>query len=163
MGLGFLKWLNPIGAGLGAIASTKAHNRGEKLGSQMDLEQLLMQREGNYQDMRIGREQEGRAGGLDAFKRLMMAQHVTNPGAKPQLSPYSVAPRQASDGELMGADAMAQEVMQRLRGGNPIPQVNERPLEVDRKLMDPGMLEKIFGYAAPFLGAVGTAAQKQRV
>jgi hypothetical protein len=39
-----------------------------------------------------------------------------------------------------------------LQGGNPIPQVTQHGLEVDRKLMNPGKWEKILGYASTALG-----------
>jgi hypothetical protein len=144
--------LGAAGAGLGAAAQGSAQNRGAKLGAQMDLESLLMAREANTQNMQVAREQEGRASGNDAWKRLLLAQRTSNPGPRPQLSPYSVKPRQASAQELEGADAMTREVMARLTGGNPIPQVTERPLEVDRGLMDAGTWERIAGIASPILG-----------
>lgn len=153
-GLDFLKKLNPlapIGAGLRAISEGQAKNRGTKLGAQMDLESLLMGRENNYQDMRIAREAEGRTSGKDAWRRLLSAQHVLSPGARPQVSPYQVAPRQATDAERTGADAMTREVMARLMGGNPIPGVTERPLEVDRGLMDPSKTESITGWLGALL------------
>jgi hypothetical protein len=149
-----------IALGAGAIGSffkggseQQAKNRSNKLESQMDLEQILMQRELAEQQQRIAREQEGRASGNDAFRRLMVAQRTLAPGPRPQLSPYSVKPRQATDVERQGADAMTQEVMARLTGGNPIPQYQPRPLEVDRRLMNPSGSEKWLGLLGGGLGA----------
>lgn len=148
--------LGAAGSGLGAAAQGRASNRGEKFGGQMDLERLLLQRELANQQMRIGREAEGRAGASDAWRKLLAAQYTANPGARPQLAgKYSVAPRQATGLELEGADALTQEVMARLRGGNPIPQVQERPLEVDRRLLDAGKFEKFAGIASPLLTSWG--------
>lgn len=163
MGFGFLKYLNPVGGVLSAISDTKAKNRGEKFGGQMDLERLLMDREQGYQDMRISREQEGRAGSSDAWRKLLAAQHTLSPGARPQLAgPYSIAPRQATEAETTGADALTREVMTRLQGGNPIPGVTERPLEVDRRLMDPSKGESILGWLGAILGGVGRAADQSQ-
>lgn len=152
--------LPAIIAGIGALGSLlkggsdqQAKNRGTKLEAQMDLEQLLMQRELAEQQQRIAREQEGRAGGNDAFRRLLLAQRVLAPGPRPQLSPYSLKPRQATDLERQGADAMTQEVMARLTGGNPIPQYQPRPLEVDRRLLDPSKSEKWLGWLGAGAGA----------
>ena len=154
--------MDVAGAGLGAISQSEASNRGTKLGAQMDLERLLMGRDLGYQDMRMSREQEGRASGADAWRRLLAAQHTISPGARPQLSPYSIAPRQATGAERQGADAMTQEVMARLLGGNPIPQVQERPMQIDTDLMNPGWLERLTGYAAPALSAYGRLRQPSR-
>jgi hypothetical protein len=162
MMLGFLgKMLSPIGGALGAISQGQAHNRGEKLGGQMDLERLLMERDGQYFDQRMSREAEGRAGMSDAWRKLLMAERVGTPGDRPQLSPYSVKPRQATEAELYGADGMKNEVMKRLINGNPIAPVTERPMEVDRNLLNPGKMERILGYLSPILGAAGHIARPQ--
>jgi hypothetical protein len=162
MGLGFLSWLNPlkpIGAALGAASDAKAKNRGEKFGGQLDLEHLLMQRDQQNQDMSIAREQEGRSGATDAYRKLLATSHVLNPSAKPQLAgPYAVAPRQASDAEVSGAGALQGEVMKRLQGGNPIAPVLPRPVtandaafRVDPKLLDASTGESIMGWLGALL------------
>jgi hypothetical protein len=163
-GLGFLTGgpMGAISAGLGAIAEGKAHNRGEKLSGQMDLARLLMDREADFQGQSIAREQEGRAGGMDAFRRLLMAQRTLNPGARPQLSPYSVAPRVAGMDERAGAEGMSREVLARLLGGNPLEAVKRTELGVDPKLLNPGKLEQILGYAAPILSGAGAVASSMR-
>jgi hypothetical protein len=144
--------LGAAGAGLGAAAQGSASNRGEKFGGQMDLERLLLEREQQGQQLAIGREQEGRAGSSDAWRKLLAAQHTLSPGARPQLAgQYSVAPRMATDDERTGADALTREVMARLQGGNPIPRIAPRPLEVDRNLLNAGGFEKFAGIASPFL------------
>jgi hypothetical protein len=56
---------------------------------------------------------------------------------------------------MQGANALSAEVMARLSGGNPIPAVQDRPLEVDRRLMDPGTAERILGWLSPILGGAG--------
>jgi hypothetical protein len=133
--------MGAAGAGLGAISEGKAKNRGEKFGGQLDLERALLEREmGNM-----------RSGG-DAWRRLQAAQRTKSPGARPQLSPYSVAPRQATGAELSGADAMTREVMARLQRG---------PMEaqVDPDLLDSGWFERIAGYASPVLGPYSRLGQ----
>lgn len=152
--------IGAAGAGLGAASQGSANNRGEKLAGQMDLERLLMDRDAQFQSQSIAREQEGRAGGNDAWRRLIAAQRTLSPGAKPQLSPYSIAPRQATGAEMQGADAMSNEVMARLLGGNPMPQVQQRQMNVDPGLMDPSGFEKFSGLASPILGFLSRYGQK---
>jgi hypothetical protein len=133
------------GAGLGAISQGKAQNRGEKFGGQLDLERALLEREmGNM-----------RSGG-DAWRRLQSAQRTISPGARPQLSPYSVAPRQATGAELSGADAMTREVMARLQGG-------PGRAQIDPSLLDPGWFESLAGYASPALSLYGRMGQQQPI
>ena len=141
--------LGMAGAGLAAATSGAAKNRGEKFGGQVDLERLLMERDQQYQTQQIQREQEGRAGQSNAWRALLAAQHTMAPGARPQLSPYSLAPRQATGPELSGADALTQQMLARLRGGNPITPVTQRPVGVDAKLLNPGKLERLGGIAGP--------------
>lgn len=131
------------GAGIGAIGQAKAQNRGEQFGGQMDLERLLMQREMMNQQ-----------GQSDAFRKLQAAQRVLNPGPMPQLSPYSVAPRQAGHAERMGADLLTQEVLARLAQGS-------KGINVDTKLLNPGWFEKFSSVASPALGFYGRMAQGQ--
>lgn len=126
---------------LGAISQGQASNRGEKLSGQMDLERLLMERE-----LTNDRTQQ------NAWQRLLSSQHVASPGARPQLSPYSIAPRQATDLEMQGANALSQNALARLQAPNP-------QLNVDRGLLDPGILERITGYASPVLGALSRLPQ----
>lgn len=130
--------LGAAGAGLGAISQGQASNRGEKFGGQMDLERLLMQR-----------ELTNNASRKDAYRGLLSAQRTINPAARPQLAgKYSIAPRQATGAELEGADALTREVMARLQGG-------PTQSTVDPKLLDPGLIERILGYASPVLSGLG--------
>jgi hypothetical protein len=144
--------LSAGGAALGSAANASANNRGEKLSAQQDIANLLLQRDRQYQDMQIAREQEGRAGASDAYKKLLSTSHLLNPGPQSQLAgKYSIAPRQAGPEEMQGAEALRAEVMKRLTGGNQMPQVQPTDLGIDRNLMNPGVMEKIGGYAAPAL------------
>ena len=158
-GLG--RWLNPdtlrmAGQGLGAIAQGKATNRGEEFAGQTDLARLLLERDAQFQNQSIAREQEGSRSGMDAWRRLLMAQRTLSPGPRPQLSPYSIAPRQATAAERQGATAMSSEVLQRLLGGNPIPVPQRTDLGVNPSLLRPGRMERILGYAAPAATIAGT-------
>jgi hypothetical protein len=161
-----------IGAGLSGASQASATNRGEQFGGQLDLMRLLMDRDKQYQDMAIARDQEGRTSASDAYKKLLSTAHLLNPGPRPQLAGmYSVAPRQASDAEVQGAGALQNEVMQRLLGGNPLPQVDPRQIttndagvRVDPGLLKSGLLEKIAGIAGPGLmfGAALGQSRKQK-
>jgi hypothetical protein len=171
-GGGSLAALGPLlgaaGAGLGAVSQSKANNRGEQYGGQLDLEQLLMARDSQNQNMNIAREQEGRAGQTDAFRKLLSAQHVLTPAAHTSLSPYSAAPRTPTDAETSGADALTQQVLARLQGGNPIAPVQSRPItandaafRVDPKLLDPSKGESIMGWLGALLGGTVGAPKPQ--
>lgn len=159
------------GAALGAIGQSQAQNRDAKLGAQSDLEQLLLQRaqidaqsDRDYFDQGIRREQEGRASGTDAYRKLLAAQRTLSPGERPNVSPYAAPRRQPTDMERQGADAMTAEVMARLQGGNPIQAPTLRaplpPSAMDPRLMQPGKLESISGWLAPILGAAGQIKAK---
>ncbi len=150
------------GAAAGAIADSKANNRGAQYSGQLDLEKLLMARDQQFQNQQIQREQEGRAGTTDAYRKLLSAQHIGTPSAQPHLSPYSVAPRQATAPELQGADALTQQVLARLQGGNPIPEVAQRPLAVDPKLLQAGGGEQTAGWLSAILSGLGGVAGAQR-
>lgn len=171
--------LGAAGAGLSANSSQAANNRGVQYGGQMDLAQMLMLRdqarignEGSADrdvfDQGIRREEEGRAGRQDAFKALMQAERVTNPGARPQVAgKYSVAPRVASDAERTGAAAMSNEVMARLQGGNPIAAPTRRDTSfqydpmttIDARLLQAGGMEKAGNWLGPMLAFLGQQQQ----
>ncbi len=129
------------GAAAGAISQGQANNRGEKFGGQLDMERALIERELMSNQSRQG-----------AWRGLQSAQHVINPGPRPQLSKYSVAPRQAGPAELSGADALTREVSARLQRG-------PSQAAIDPKLLDPGIMERILGYGS--LGASAYGAYKQ--
>lgn len=139
------------GAALGAFSQGQATNRGEKFGGQLELEQLLMDRDRQLFDQRVARETEGRTGQSDAWRKLLAGSRTLSPGTRPQLSPYSKAPRGITAQEQTGADALVQEALARLQGGNPIPAVTQRPVNVDPKLLDAGLWENIAGAAGPGL------------
>jgi hypothetical protein len=158
--LGFLRggWRDLAGAGgaaLGAISETQANNRGTQFGGQMDLERLLMDRDESTMRQTIAREQEGREGGSDAWRKLMAAQNTLSPSTRPSLSPYSVAPRTATDPERQGAEAMSAEVLARLQGGNPLAPVERRPMSIDPNLLRPGGVEQATGWLSPVLSFIG--------
>lgn len=161
--LGFLgnNWQDIAGAAgnvMGGISRTQASNRQDEFGGQGLLAALQGTADRDFSQQTIAREQEGRAGRSSAWKDLLSAQHTLSPGARPQLAgQYNVAPRQATGAERTGADAMSQEVMARLQGGNPIAPVTRRdPLaSIDPKLLKAGKLESILGYASPLLTYLG--------
>lgn len=152
--------LGAASAGLGALSGAQANNRGEKFGGQLDLERLLMERDQQFQNQQIARQQEGRAGASDAWRKLLSASHALSPGSRPHLSPYSVTPRAITNEEARGGGSLIEEVLKRLEGGNPLPQVTQRPMNVDPKLLDAGMLEKLSGIASPALGIWSQLAKR---
>ncbi len=163
------------GAALGAFSGGQAQNRDAQFSGQLDLAQLLNKREmdrqgllasadNDYTANQIGRETSGMQTRNDAWRKLLSAQHTLSPGAQPQLAgPYNIAPRQATGAETQGADALTQEVMARLQGGNPIAPVTKRPVDlaydplstIDPKLLKSGLLEKILGIGGAGLSAYG--------
>lgn len=149
------------GAALGAAGQASAQNRGEKFGGQIDLERLLMERESQSQGLRINREQEGRASASDAFRKLLGASRLLSPGTRPQLSPYSQKPRAITAEEQRGASSLIEEVLKRLEGGNPIPQVTDRPMSVDPNLLNAGGFEKFAGIASPILAGLSQYKKPQ--
>ena len=145
VGLGFATGgpIGAIGAGIGAISQGQAQNRGQKFGGQMDMERALIERALMNNQSRQG-----------AWRGLKSAQHTISPGPRPQLSPYSVAPRQATGAELSGADALTREVMARLQRG-------PSQAAIDPKLLDPGIMERILGYGSTGIGAYGAYKASQ--
>lgn len=167
--------IGAAGSAIGAMSQGGAQNRDAQFSGQMDLAQMLSLRDEELQRLRaqadndytsnqVAREQEGRVGRSDAWHKLLSAQHTLNPGAAPQLAgKYNIAPRQASDAERSGADALTSEVMARLQGGNPIAEVQKRdpkfdydPMStIDPRLMKPGTGEKLGGILSPILSGIG--------
>lgn len=145
------------GAALGAIGQGKAMNRDAQFSGQLDLEKLLMERDAQAFNQQIARAQEGRTSGTDAWRKLLAAEHVGTPGARPNVSPYGVPQRQATEAELFGADQMKQEVMKRLQGGNPITLPAMRQPAVDPNLLKAGAFEQLAGYLSPALSVLGQA------
>jgi hypothetical protein len=155
---------NTIGNALGSAAGSMAGNRSGQFSGQMDLARLLQERDqnnrmlglqadNNYVSNQIAREQEGRAGQQDAWRKLLSAQHTLSPTQLPTVSTYQAPMRMPTDAERSGADALTQQVLSRLQGGNPLAEVQRSnvasqydPMStVDPKLLKPGMLEKILG------------------
>lgn len=161
------------GAAAGSMANAAASNRDAQYSGQMDLAQILAQRDIELQRLRaqsdndftsnqIARETSGAATRGDAWRKLLSAQHTANPSALPMVSKYQAPQRMPSDAEKQGADALSSEVLARLQGGNPIAPVEKRtpgfdydPMStIDPRLLKPGTGEKIGGILAPILTGV---------
>jgi hypothetical protein len=155
--------LGAAGAAAGAFSQGQAQNRGAEFAGQLDLERLLMERDDQFLDQQLAREQEGRESATDAYRKLLSAQRVLNPGPRPSFSTYSAPRRQATDMERQGADALSQEVMARLTGGNPIAPISQRPMSVDASRLKAGGMEKALGVASPFLSFLGRTGQQPRM
>lgn len=154
------------GAALSGMGKDAAANRGAAFDGQSELARLMLAREQleaqsdrDVFDQGIQREQEGRTGREDAWRKLLASQRTLSPGARPQLSPYSIAPRQATEMERGGAEALSAEVLQRLQGGNPIQAPTRRapiPMpQIDPRLLKAGGLEQTAGWLGPLLGYLG--------
>jgi len=146
---------------LGGGADDSAANRSSALASQNELSKQLVQRDRNYYDALIAREQEGRAAEGTALARLRSAQHLLSPGARPVVSPYGVQPRQLTDVEQGANQQISAEMMKRLTAGNPLPVPEKTDLQVDRSLMKPGWLEQLMGYGGAGLSAWGQLRKKK--
>lgn len=168
-----------IGTGLAAGSQAQANNRGNKFQGQLDFATLLNQRDianaqlaaqadNDFVKNTIAREAEGRAGREDAWRKLQSAQHVTNPGTQPNLSPYAIAPREHTDAEKTAATALSEEVRNRLLTGNPMEAVTRRApglqfdptAMVDLGLLDPSKSEKVTGWLGAILRGIGGSGQQ---
>lgn len=166
--LAALPAIGAAGEMLGGFAQGQASNRGNEYSGQLDLARLIMERErmrgeaeNDYFNQSLSRAQDNRAGRSSAFRSLLAAARLKSPGPRPQLSPYSIAPRTPTGDEVAGADALSAEVLARLQNGSPLPEVTRReiadPLEgVDAGLLRPGRMERILGVASPVLTAIGS-------
>lgn len=144
-----------LASGLGAKSQADANNRGEKFSGQLDLERLLMDRDKQAQDLAISREQEGRTGQTDAFRKLLSSQHILTPATQTHLSPYSAPSRVATDAERTSADALTRQMLARIQGGNPIAPVAPRAPAIDPRLLNAGTGESITGWLSALLPALG--------
>ncbi len=169
--------IDAIGAGLGGASQASANNRGQRFNGQMDLAALLMARDrsmadlnaqadNDFFDQTVRREQENRTGRDDAWKKLLSAQRVTNPGARPQLSPYSTAPRQATHAETTAATALSEEARNRLLTGNPMPEVTRRTVSigdprdtVDARNLNAGRGEQLSGWLSALLSGYSNSGR----
>lgn len=140
-----------LGAGTGAISQAKASNRGATFEGQSELARLLMERDNSYYNNVLAREQDNRASGTDAFRKLLAAQRVTSPAQAPNVSPYSMPARMPTDAERTGADALTREVMARLEGGPSMPMPEKTPINVDPSLLKAGTGETTLGYLSALL------------
>lgn len=184
---GWLKNLIPgvsgVGKALQASSQADATNRGTKFEGQLDYAKLLADRDAENARLKaqadndfvantIKREQEGRTGREDAWRKLLSAQNVLSPAAMPNVSPYAAAQRQATGAERQGADALTAEVLARLQGGNPMEAITRRDpgleydptKQVDLRLLDPSKGEKRKGWLGALFGSSAdgyTSYQKQ--
>lgn len=147
--------LGGAGAGLAGMGQDAAANRGAQFEGQAMLDAIQTSRDRDYWDQSLQREQDGRASQSDAWRKLLHAQRISNPVARPNVSPYQAAQRMPTDMERSGADAMSQEVMARLSGGSSLPVPERRPVTVDPNLLKAGGLEKTSGWLAPILSFLG--------
>lgn len=176
----FLKKLNPLepifqaaGAGLNAGSNAAAANRGTKLAGQFDLGTLLANRDqagitnnlnadNSYTSNQIAREASGVSTRDDAWRKLQSAQHALSPSVMPKVSPYAVAKAPPTEATQQGANALTQEVMARLTGGNAVAPVQRTdtafkydPMStIDPRLLDAGKGEKISGILGSILSAL---------
>lgn len=173
--LSFLGKLDPFkaaGAGLAAGSNAAANNRGNQYAGQLDLAQLLsgnannqanlnLNADNSYNTNQIARQTSGDASAQNAWRRLQSAQHALSPSVMPSVSPYTVARTPPTAATQDGANALTQEVMARLQGGNPIAPVNRTDVSignptagVDPNLLKAGKGEKTTGILGAILSAL---------
>jgi hypothetical protein len=162
------------GSMLSAGANASASNRGAQIEAAIEQERLRQQQQRDYRDALVQREQEGRASATDAFKKMQQATYlihrgdynpatVTSQGQPMQLASFGFGPRASTETELTGSHALRNEVMQRLQGGNQIPEVQApTPFTIDPKLLKGSIWEKLAGIAGPALATYGAATNKDR-
>lgn len=155
------------GRALGKGSQAAADNRSAGVESAALAEQLNQSRQRSFLEQMLAREQEGRAGSTDAWKKLQQAEYMTQAGpytaptvtsqGKPtQLASFGFGPKAATGNELAGADALKTEALKRLQGGNPMPEVKDPgQFQFDPNLMKPGMFERLAGLAGPVLSGLG--------
>lgn len=168
--LAALPAIDAVGAAMGAGSQANANNRGQQFTGQLEMARILNERnrlnadaDNDFFNQTVAREQENRAGRQDAWRKLLSAQRVTNPGAQPNLSPYAIAPRQATHAETTAATALSEEVRNRLINGNPMPEVTRRTVSdpmalIDPKLLKAGKGESISGWLSALLDGYSAAA-----
>lgn len=159
------------GPALSNRAQASAENRGTTLDAQALMTQLQQMADAQYNRDSLAREQEGRIGRDDAWKKLQNAQYVqtgTQNYTAPKVSiagasmpSFGFGPRAATDVERQGAMAMEAEVMKRLLEGNPLPQVTRREPEMDMRLTKPTGAERLQDWLGMGLNGLG-AWQKLR-
>jgi hypothetical protein len=170
------KVANPIGSMLTGFSDSKAKERASKLEMEVAREEMRQGGENRYIDALLRREQERRAGRESAWKQLQQAEFLGNGGTKsPMLSPYSKQVQGPSENMRLAAtnETFIDELVKRAHGADPLNYTNaghtdmqlrrlampgsESPANVyfqmDR-LMKPGLLEKIAGYAGAGLSAI---------
>ena len=123
--------------GVGAYLQGKAQNDASKRNYQLDLQRLLMDSQGQAFNQNVAREQVGAATASDAWRKLLATQYAQGGRqALPNVSPYAT-PQRSLAGLQPGADALTQELMKRLQGGNPIQPVTPFvPFANDKKKAD---------------------------
>jgi hypothetical protein len=144
-----------VGQGLGGASSAQASNRGSEFYGQYLLELAQQAADKQHQADLIAREQEGRTGAQDAWRKLQSTGHLLSPAPMPNVSPYAAPQRTPTNAETTGANALSAEVLKRLQGGNPIPVPVQRPLTMDPSLLKPGALEKTSSWLSPILALLG--------
>lgn len=155
--------LGAAGKAIGAAAERKAKNRAAKFEGQTELERLLLERDREYFNQTLAREQEGRLSGSDAWRKLIASQRLLEPGPRPQISPYAAAPRTLTPADYQGLTSMTNEALVRTQGGNPIAPITPRPSVVDPRLLDPGKFERVAAWLAPILGYSGSMTAQTKV
>lgn len=146
---------------LGDAADTSAHNRGVQMDAQQAEALFNLQQDKQYRDALADRERVGMETGNNALKNIQRTEYIANnqgytppsvqsQGQQRQLASYGFGPKASTETEKAGAAGIGQEALQRLQGGNPIPQVQApTPFEFENK--EPGLFENVAQWTAPGL------------
>lgn len=155
------------GDAIGAATSASAKNRGTKIDAGLAEEQVNQNRQQELRNSLVQREQDRRAGGNNAFRELQHAQYLQGAGGytpKNGLKSFGFGPKASTDYEKQMAANYAQEQGQRLEAKDSLtPQVTDPgAYQIDPKLMNSSMWEKLGGIAAPILSGYGDIANQQQ-
>lgn len=162
--------IDAIGGGASSAADSMASNRGTQIDIEFEKLREKRQQEQDFFDAILRREQERRAAGNDAWKKLQQASYISNwaPRPGPNVSPYT-KPLVAPANDIV-AMARTPEMWAELskRAAYQDPYGGEMPTRapdftgVDKR-RDPGFWEKLVGVAgaaAPIISSVATATRK---
>lgn len=148
---------NALGGVLDATNKGLAKNRGQELGSGLDVDKLALDQAAEQRNQRT----QDATLQSDAWKKLLYAAGVRNQTPYTPIKgvpSFGVAlpPRNLDPSVANGADAMTQAVMQRLQ--NPTTTVPGLPIDLATlaKQTKPSIWEKILNIAGPGVNAFGT-------
>ena len=151
-----------IGAGgsmLSGGAEQSANNRQSQLDASVFQNDINRRADDDFRNALVQREQEGRASGTDAWKKLQQTEYVAGggreytPGAAVGGHSYGFGPKATIDAEKTGAGQLRGEAQTRLQNGNPLPMPEKSKFMLDQNLLRPGAGETAMDWIGTGLSA----------